>query len=323
MLNMFAERTAIYLFCILSIFIVTGCDMTDEPERTYALDEAGIYSGSLSDNYALIGTLSGYAELWQLKPKSLLHRWQHTDASNGILGSEISADEKYAVTVERDSIAWWRIEDGVLLAVWSLPNIFSVSISPDGQYALVGLEDKAVYLALEYGAAKFAFPHDDKVVAVDISDSGNFAITGSEDYSAKLWQLSDGELQYTWQHDNKLSTVALSHNDKYALTNATLSQTRLWTLANGKVHKKIGPSRITLSSAAFSKNNKYLLLGHISQRIELWKPSAGTLEKFWRAKKSEAWRPSAATILDVHFVKKDKKFYSIATNGILQRWKRR
>ncbi len=314
---------ALHILALISCVLLVGCDLSDDPERTYLLDEEGIYSASLSDHYALIGNLSGHAELWQLKPRSLKHRWQHTDDKNGIIDADISFDEKYAVTVERNSIAWWRIDDGVLLSVWSLPDIFSVSISPDGQFALVGLADKAIYLALEVGAAKYAFPHDDKVLATDISNSGHFALTGSDDHSAKLWDLSTGEMKYNWPHNNKLSTVALSHDDKYAVTNATLSQTRLWKLSSGKLHKKIGPPRITLSSAAFSANHKYLLTGHISQRIELWKPATGTLEKFWRAKKSAEWRPTAATILDLHFVKKDKKLYSIATNGILQRWKRR
>nr|WP_305907403.1 hypothetical protein [Methylomarinum sp. Ch1-1]MDP4520150.1 hypothetical protein [Methylomarinum sp. Ch1-1] len=193
-----------------------------------------------------------------------------------------------------------------MLAVWSLPDIYSVSISADGQYALVGLIDKAIYLALEYGRTLYAFRHDDIVVASDLSDSGLYALTGSEDHSAKLWDLTNGRLKYSWRHDNKLATVALGHGDRYALTSAVLSQSRLWDIVSGEAYKNIGPQRTTLSAAVFSADDKYLLAGHISQRIELWNTENGSLEKFWRAKKADAWRPTAATILALAFVSNGK-----------------
>ncbi len=312
-----------YKLSVLLIFLLalSACDLTEKPEKTTVLAENGVFSANLSEHYALIGTLTGHAELWKLKPKSLLHKWQHTDENNGVIAVDISTQEEYAVTAEKNSIAWWRISDGMLLSVWSLPDIFSVSISPDGQYALVGLADKAIYLALQYGKTLYAFKHKDTVLVTDLSDSGHYAVTGSEDYTAKLWDLSTGELKHSWQHDNKLSTVAISHNDKYVLTNAALSLTRLWKVSSGKLHKQIGPERITLSSVAFSSNDKYLLAGHISQRIDLWTVPTGKLIKFWRPKKAEQWRPTAATILALEFVNKNKKFNSIATNGYLQRWK--
>lgn len=300
---------------------VLGCDLTEKPDKTASLADNGVFSANLSPNYAVIGNLTGHAELWQLSPQALLHKWQHTDDSAGIIALDISADEKYVVTAEKNSIAWWRINDGVLLSVWSLPDIYSVSISPDGQFALVGLADKAIYLSLRHGQTKYAFNHDDFVTTTALSDSGVYALTGSDDQTAKLWTLATGEQKYVWQHDNKLSIVAISHQDKYVLTNATLSQTRLWKIRNGKLHKEIGPDKVTVSAAEFSSDDRYLLSGHISQRLELWKTASGTLTKLWRAKKAEQWRPTAATILTLSFDDNGKKFYSLAANGFLQRWK--
>lgn len=306
---------------IFFVFLVSGCDLTERPEKTTTLAEIGLFSANLSEHYALIGNLSGQAELWQLQPKVLVHKWQHTDNSAGIIAVDISAREEYAVTAEKNSIAWWRITDGTLLSVWALPDIFNVSISADGQYALIGLADKAVYLSLALGKTLYAFPHADAVKTADLSVSGRYALTGSDDRSAKLWDLNNGKLVYHWRHDNKLSTVAISPGDKYALTNAVLSQTRLWNIGDGKVHRLLGPRRTTLSTARFSANDRYLLAGHISQRIELWSTRDGQQLQFWRAKKAERFRPSAATILALEFVKRDRKFYSLATNGYLQRWR--
>ena len=310
------------LLFIALVCTLSACDRTPKPEKTISLAVNGVFSASLSENFALLGTVDGYGELWDIKGKpSLIHQWKHTDENTGIIATDISPSEEFAITAEKDSIAWWRVSDGTLLTVWSLPNISSISISPDGQFALVGLSDKAIYLALQYGKTLYAFAHEDRVLATDISNSGLYALTGSEDQTAKLWDLSTGKLKHNWQHRNRLSVVALSHNDKYALTNAALSQTRLWKISNGKLHKEIGPKLITLSSAEFSHNNKFLLVGHITQRIELWKVNSGKLLKFWRPKKEEYWRPTAATILSLKFTANDKKFYSIATNGFLQKWR--
>lgn len=315
-----------HLLNYLSIFfltlLLTACDQTEKPERTSLLAANGVFSASLSENYALLGTMEGYGELWETKGKpSLIHKWKHTDENNGIIAADISVAEEFAITAERNSIAWWRISDGVLLSVWSLPDISSVSISADGHFALIGLADKAIYLALKYGKTLYSFKHTDRVLSTDLSDSGQFALTGSEDKTAKLWQLSDGKLKYTWQHHNQLSTVALSHHDKYALTNAALSQTRLWKLSNGKLHKEIGPKLLTLTSANFSRNDKLLITGRSSQRIDAWKVRTGKLTNFWRPKKESELHPTAATILSLGNTANGKKFYSIATNGFLQKWR--
>ncbi len=315
------HRLKLLSFIVLSC-VLSACDQTPRPEKTISL-ASDLFSANLSENYALLGTMEGFAELWKIKGKpSLIHQWKHTDENNGVIAVDISPNEDFAITAEKDSIAWWRISDGTLLAVWGLPNIRSITISPDGQFALIGLTDKAIYLALQYGKTLYSFKHNDNVVTSDISASGHYALTGSEDHTAKLWDLSTGKLKYTWQHRNKLSTVALSKDDKYALTNAALSQTRLWKISNGKVYKEIGPKLITLSAAEFSKNNKYLLTGHTTQRIDLWDVKLGKLLKFWRPKKDANWRPTASTILSLNFSANSKKFYSIASNGFLQKWRK-
>ncbi|MGR9115238.1 MAG: WD40 repeat domain-containing protein [Gammaproteobacteria bacterium] len=311
------------LLTILCVaFLGAACDRTQNAEKTVLMAPDGVFSGAITEHYTLIGTTSGPAELWRLKPKSLIHTWQHTEANNGVINVAISANEQYAITAERDSLAWWRIDDGTLLNVWSLPHINAVSLSSDGQFALVGLKDKAIYFALPYGKTLYAFPHDKSVLATSLSMNGQLALTGSEDNTAKLWDLTTGKLIHHWPHSNKLATVALSDDGRYAMTNAALSQARLWITATGKPYKSIGPRLLTLSAARFSANGKYLATGRTSQRIDLWDIKTGKLVKYWRPQKEQNWRPSAATILALAFTENDRKIMSLAANGYLQRWRR-
>ncbi|MCF7969935.1 MAG: WD40 repeat domain-containing protein [Methylococcaceae bacterium] len=312
-----------FLVPLLLSFLLVACDNTPKAERTYELAQQGLFSASLSKNFALIGTTArGNAELWQLKPKQLLHTWQHTDEKNGILYTAISDNEQYALTAEKESLAWWRISDGVLMNVWYLPNISAITLSADGQFALIGLEDKAIYYSLQHGTTRYAFKHESSVTKVDISASNQLAITGSSDETAKLWDLNNGQEKFSWPHQSKLSVVAISPDDKYALTNEGLGTVRLWKTQTGKLYKQLGSQLITLSAATFSDNSKYLMGGRVSQRIDLWDIKRGEIINYWRPKKDSFWTPSAATILALTFSENERKIYSIASNGYLQLWKK-
>ncbi|MBE0471660.1 MAG: hypothetical protein IBX55_19390 [Methyloprofundus sp.] len=312
-----------FIALLLLSLLLVACDTTPKAERTYELASEGVFSASLSKNLALIGTTArGNAELWQLKPKQLLHTWQHTDEKNGILYTAISDDEQYALTAEKESLAWWRIADGALMNVWYLPNINAITLSADGQFALIGLEDKAIYYSLQHGQTRYAFKHQSSVIKVDISASNQLAITGSSDETAKLWDLNNGQEKFSWPHQSKLSTVALSPDDQYALTNEGLGTIRLWKTQTGKLYKQLSSNLITLSAAAFSDNSHYLIAGRVSQRIDLWDIRSGEIINYWRPKKDSFWTPSAATILALTFSENERKIYSIASNGYLQLWRK-
>ncbi len=308
------------LISFILLVSLSACDISSKADRTYFIAKEGILAASLSSKYALISSSTGAAKLWQLKPKTLLHSWQHTDDNPGIIHTAISGNEEYAMTAEHHSIAWWRISDGVLLNVWSLQDIRSLSLSTDGKFALIGLNDKAIYFSLMHGLTQYAFAHEAPVSATAISQSGKYAITGSEDRTAKLWELSTGNLVHTWNLKNTLEVVALSHNDQYALTNAALGQTKLWHTKSGKLYKQIGPNLMTLSSAIFSHDDKSLITGQLSQRIDQWDIKTGKQGHYWRPKKAVLWRPSAATILDFSETEDHKKLYTVASNGYIQRW---
>jgi len=305
----------------LCALLLNACENTPDAKRTYQLSSDGFISASLSENFALLGNVRGYAELWQLKPKQLIHTWQHTDEKNGVLYSAISDNEKYAITAEKESLAWWRLSDGALMNVWYLPGIHSVSLSVDGKFALIGLPDKAIYYSLMHGKTRFAFPHDKAITQVDISQSNRLAITGSMDYTAKLWNLKDGKLLYTWQHQSNLSNVAISPDDKYALSNEGLGTARLWRVQSGKLYKQLGNDLVTLTSSSFSTDSLLLTTGHVASRIDLWDIKKGKRLEYWRPKKLDDWKPSAASILAVKFTNNDKEIISVASNGYLQLWK--
>ncbi len=309
-----------YVFIFLATLLLSACDLTPEAEETIELSPEGFFAATLTDKYALTGNIRGNAELWQLQPQKLLHSWQHSDKSTGIMYTAIADNGEYALTAEKNSLAWWRISDGQLLNIWLIDDINAIAISSNGKSALIGLADKALYFSLSLAKTVYILPHKDKVTQLDLSKSGLLAITGSNDHTAKLWDLNSGKLKHTWEHRSNLSKVAISPNGAYALTNEGLGTIKIWKPRTGKLHRELGAKLITLSSLSFSSNSRQVVVGQLSRRIDLWDISSGELQSYWRPKKQRDWIPSAATIIALSFAEKNNKIYSIASNGYLQRW---
>lgn len=308
---------------MLSILLVApGCTRPSQAKKTWNLAAEGIFSAAFSNHYALLGSTGGKAGLWDLGKKSLLFTWQHgKDQNNGIVAAALAGNEEYAVTAERDSLAWWRVKDGKLMGSWGFPFIKSLSLSNDGKFALIGMRDRALYFALQYGKTIYSFDHKALVGATALSEDGKFALTGSDDTTAKLWFLDSGKLRYTWKHRSKIASVAISAKSHYAVTCEALGKTQIWSPKTGKLKRSIGPQVMTVTSTAFSPNEKYLATGRSSQRIDLWQVKSGKTLKYWTPKKTAAWRPSAATILALEFTARGKSLLSAASNGYAQLWK--
>lgn len=299
-----------------------GCNKTSKAKKTWNLATEGVFSATFSKRHVLMGSTTGKAVLWELGNKNVLHTWQHgKDANGGIVAVDIAGNDEYAITAERDSLAWWRIKDGKLMGSWGFPFIKSVSLSKDGRFALIGMSDQALYFALQYGKTIYSFDHQGPVGATALSADGNFALTGSDDTTAKLWDLANGKLRHTWKHRTKIASVALSTRSRFAATSEALGETRIWSPKKGKLIRSIGPKVMTISSAAFSPNEKYLATGRTSQRIDLWLIKSGKAMKSWYPKKAANWRPSASTILALGFTGKGKALLSAASNGYAQMWR--
>ena len=305
-------------------FILSGCGNTTKSAKTWEIAPEGVFSAAFSNQFVLLGSVDGNAELWDLKRNTQTYSWQHgNDRSGGIIAVAISDNEKYALTAQRNSLVWWRIRDSRIMGSWNLDSIQSATLSKDGQFALIGLEDRAIYFALRYGKALFSFEHDGRITSTDLSADRRYALTGSRDKSAKLWRLSDGRNVHTWPHRLEIAALAIGPGNRYVLTNEALGSTRLWSVKTGKLEKTIGPERMTLSAAIFSPNGKYLATGRTSQGIDLWRIQSGQNIKHWTPKKSSFWRPSASTVLALEFTSTGRNLLSATSQGSIQLWNMR
>ncbi len=312
----------IWLIAILPLLLY-GCDNGRPPDKDWHLTD-GATAAAVTANHALLVTTDHGATWWQLRPKRLLHTFRHGPGqSQNLIAADVTPDGHWAVTADRDGLAWWDTRAGKALASWALEGIQAVALSHDGRWALIGLRDRAVYFSLPRGKTRHAFPHDRAVKAVALDARGRFALTGGDDGMAKLWDLETGKLRHRWSHTGKVAAVALSPRGTYAMTSALFTPIRVWKTGDGKLKRKLGSQYLAVTRAVFSPREGMLFTGHPSQGIRLWSVKSGRLLRRFTPARSHFWRPTASPVLALALVKKGKYLLSATSDGSVQRWRLR
>jgi len=82
--------------------------------------------------------------------------------------------------------------------------------------------------------------HSEPVTSVDVSADGRYAVSASNDYSIKLWDLSTGrEIRTLHTGSTLITSVSFSPDGRMLYSGHTDGTTRLWELSTGKIIRKL------------------------------------------------------------------------------------
>jgi WD40 repeat protein len=155
-------------------------------------------------------------------------------------------------------------------------TVNSITISPDGKYALSGSSDKTLKLwDLASGKEIRTFAgHSKSVDSVAIVPDGMYVLFGSHNYNKlNIWDITSGKEIRTFTTGG-VRSVAISPDGKYALSVGNDNTLKLWHLASGKeIRTFTGHSYV--SSVAISPDSKYALSGSYSNTLKLWDLASG------------------------------------------------
>ena len=114
------------------------------------------------------------------------------------------------------------------------------------------------------------------VLAVAVSIDGKFALTGSTDNTALLWDLDTGkQLRRFVGHEDAVSAVQFSKDGQFVLTASYDKTARLWETATGKeVRRFIGHSGKILSAAISADGNLVATAGE-DKTARIWDLKTG------------------------------------------------
>lgn len=315
------------------ILMLSSCSQHNEPSRSDEMASRGIYAAALSEDgrYSVIGSIFQGGSFWRNTDHERFFNWNHSqDPDDRIITSTaIDASNRRALTTDTSTLVLWDINTGEASRYWTSPaEILDSQLNNGGRYALLGLADhSAVMFDVVRGGITRTFHHKGRVRSVDISGGSNgnpsLVITGSEDQTATIWQVSDGERLFTVQHEEDVQLVKLSHDSRYALTSAQYDRAELWDTSTqtslGVIPlKKAQLQRgLRITSARFNRGGTEILLGYANRNIELRDLQSLSVLKKWTLPKRNQWQPTAAAVIDVAFDNKQGQYRAISSDGFI------
>jgi WD40 repeat protein len=120
--------------------------------------------------------------------------------------------------------------------------------------------------------------HTGSIYSVAFSPDGKYILTGSQDGTARLWDVQKGEeVRRFIVHKGGVSAVAFSPDGKLVVTGGNDGTVRLWDDKSGDEIKEFTGHANGVSAVAFSHNGKYLLTAGGDNTARLWDVETGEL----------------------------------------------
>ena len=317
---------------LLSLALLTACSDTPAPQQTLETTVRGANSAALSSDsqYALVAAVDHGGSLWDLRSGERLFDWNHQSSSYTTINhTAFSTDNLFAVTATPFEIVLWSTQTGEPQWFWKTPDeILDLDILANGRYALLALANaEAVIFDIQQGGVLKRLYHPASVRSVAINDAGSLALTGADDYVARLWDVASEQIKFEREFSNLINTQAISPNDRFAFTAETLGSAQIWDLTSGEtLHSLSGdewywPKRVSYLSARFSSDSSQLLTGTASGLVQLWDVGSGKEIGRWRVSTKEQYGPVQTAVYDVSFGP-GTSISALGSNGIWNRFDR-
>lgn len=114
---------------------------------------------------------------------------------------------------------------------------------------------------------KALYGHTSIVTSVALNAKG-MILSGSEDCTARIWNMERGECAHVLQHDDLVSAVCL--NESHAVTGTHSGKIFLWNVSSGALTHSLEAHTARVMALAFSLDGKLLISGCADHSIRVW-----------------------------------------------------
>jgi hypothetical protein len=121
--------------------------------------------------------------------------------------------------------------------------------------------------------------HQDWVRSVCISPDGRYLATGSNDGTARLWDMSGNQIAEFTGHQDRVMSVCISPDGRYLATGSNDGTARLWDLSGNQIAEFKGDQG-GVWSVCFSPDRRTLATGSEDRTARLWDLSGNQIAEF-------------------------------------------
>lgn len=222
-------------------------------------------------------------------------------------------------------------------ACQALGRIRAIDVSNNGNHILIGKSNGvAVHLSVNSGRRLEFLGHlsalvdengellhlNNAINSVALSPNGRYALTGSSDQSAYLWDTKSGQVLHKFRHGARVVQVALDPKARFAFTADSKGSAKIWDLKSGGIVsslKYINRQEV-FTTARFSDNGKYLVTGAPNRELSLWRVATGELKQKWYVTPRKDTRPASAVVYSAAFINNDQQIISESSAGLSEIW---
>jgi WD40 repeat protein/DNA-binding SARP family transcriptional activator len=251
----------------------------------YCVDISSDCGNPLAAGYlALSGSADHSLILWDIETGNMIHHfggqsstYTHQDLdlyTPQIVGHQgpvwdvaISPAGRIAMSVSEDQYAiLWDLETGELVREYQIlkSGLFSAGFIPNGRLAVLGtLDGRVALLNPYYGQTEREFlGHQGRVLALDVSADGKSVLSGSDDGSLRLWDLSNGaEVRQLW-FPNSGASLDLSPDGKLGLVAHWSGDISLWDYTTGQeIRRLVGHTEMPYAGVKFGPDGRIAISG--------------------------------------------------------------
>ena len=118
--------------------------------------------------------------------------------------------------------------------------------------------------------------HSDEVASVAITPDGLTLVSGSDDSTIKIWQLSTGrELRTLTGHSDEVASVAITPDGQTLVSGSWDNTIKIWQLSTGQELRTLTGHSRWVQALAISPDGQTLVSGSGDNTIKIWELSTG------------------------------------------------
>jgi len=228
------------LLWLLSLY---GCSPNDAPVASYKIASHSLLSAAYSRDATqyFVGTINHGGSLWKAPGREIsrserLFDWNHTsDEFSAIRVAVFSADGRFVATTEGSGMVVWSTETGQSDRYWQSPS---------------------------------------RIIDLDISSGGEYALLALDDQSAVLFNLMRGGIVGKLQHQETISGVAINDEATLAITGANDGVAKIWSLEDGEPQFELN-HKTPVNYVALSPSGAFAVTAAYQGPVSVWDTKTG------------------------------------------------